>query len=255
MNRGYVHLWRKSLDAGWIKNHKLWAFWTWALMKASYQEYDIIIGLQNVHLTPGQFIFGRKKCAEETGLSEREIRTIIAFLKKSENLTIKTTNKFSIITIVNWHTYQSMEAGNDHQNDQPLTSKGPQTRIKELKNKNPDEISSETSALQERYPDQEIINQAFQAISSTRKTNRIADTVKLSILHQWNKYPTPQVMAGIKTYLEKGCAEQGKNERYLLGIIRNNNGSKPEEPQGETMRSTGSPLLDDHYRSQGIRII
>ena len=31
MNRGYVRLWRKSLDAGWIRNHKLWAFWTYCL--------------------------------------------------------------------------------------------------------------------------------------------------------------------------------------------------------------------------------
>jgi hypothetical protein len=44
MNRGYVRLWRKSLDAGWIKNHKLWAFWTYCLMKASYKEYDAIVG-------------------------------------------------------------------------------------------------------------------------------------------------------------------------------------------------------------------
>ena len=84
MNRGYVRLWRKSLDAGWIRNHKLWAFWTYCLMKASYKEFDAIVGLQVVHLMPGQFIFGRKKAAEETGLTEREIRTIIDFLRKPE---------------------------------------------------------------------------------------------------------------------------------------------------------------------------
>jgi hypothetical protein len=106
MNRGYVRLWRKSLDAGWIKNHKLWAFWSYCLMKATHKEYDAIVGLQVVHLIPGQFIFGRRKASEETGLTEREIRTIIAFLINCGNLTIKTTNKYSIITIVNWHIYQ-----------------------------------------------------------------------------------------------------------------------------------------------------
>ena len=68
MERGYVKLWRKSLDAGWIRNHKLWTFWTWCLMKASHKEHDTVVGCQAVHLLPGQFIFGRKKASEETGL-------------------------------------------------------------------------------------------------------------------------------------------------------------------------------------------
>jgi len=135
MNRGYVRLWRKSLDAGWIKNYKLWCFWTYCLMKATHKEYDAVVGLQIVHLMPGQFIFGRRKAATETGLTEREIRTVLDFLRKAGNLTIKTTNKFSIITIVNWTIYQSVEIKNDPLNDQPLTSKGPHTRTKEHKNK------------------------------------------------------------------------------------------------------------------------
>lgn len=135
MNRGYVKLWRKSLDAGWIKNHKLWAFWTWCLMKATHKEYTLIVGLQAVHLMPGQFVFGRRAAAKETGLSEREIRTIIAFLIKAGNLTIKTTNKFSVITIVNWPTYQGDDIENDPQNDQQVTSNRPQTRTIEQKNK------------------------------------------------------------------------------------------------------------------------
>jgi len=228
MNRGFVHIWRKTLDSGWLRNHKLWAFWSWCLLKASYKEFDAIVGLQVVHLMPGQFVFGRQKAAQETGLTEREIRTIIAFLIKCGNLTIKTTNKFSIITIVNWHTYQSREDENDQQSDQQMTNKGPHTRIKEcsfINKRTPENILSEISVLKERYQDQEIINQAFTAISSIRKTNRISDSVKLNILHQWKKYPADQVMSGIKTYLAKDYASQGKDEKYLLGIIRN---GKPE---------------------------
>lgn len=134
MNRGYIRLWRKSLDAGWIRNHKLWAFWTYCLMKASYKEFDAIVGLQVVHLMPGQFIFGLHVASKETGLTIREIRTILDFLRKAENLTIKTTNKFSIITIINWPTYQGEEIKNDTLNDKPLTNKGQHTNIKEVKN-------------------------------------------------------------------------------------------------------------------------
>lgn len=249
MNRGYIRLWRKSLDAGWIRNHKLWAFWSYCLLKASYKEFDAIVGLQVVHLMPGEFIFGRIKAAKATGLSEQEIRTIVAFLRRCGNLTIRSTNKFSIITIVNWSTYQGDEKENNHQINQPLTNKEPHTNIKTLNKKTSCEILSEISELAKRYPDQETINQAFQAISSTRKSNRIAGTVKCSILKTWERHPVESVMAGIRTYLEKGYHGQGKDEKYLLGIIRN---LKPESSMaaGQFMKSTGSPLYDAYLRGE-----
>jgi uncharacterized phage protein (TIGR02220 family) len=122
MNRGYIRLWRKFLDGGYVKNHGLCAFMVWCLLKANHQDaYEMVIGLQRITLKPGQFVFGRKKAAEETGLSEQEIRTIIAFLKKIEFLTIKTTNKFSVISIINWPQYQAVYEDNQPAN-QPTTN-------------------------------------------------------------------------------------------------------------------------------------
>jgi DNA-binding transcriptional MerR regulator len=147
MNRGYVKLWRKSLDAGWIKNHKLWAFWTWCLMKASHKDYDAIVGLQAVHLIPGQFIFGLYVASKETGLTIREIRTILDLLKKTENLTIKTTNKFSVVTIINWPTYQGDDSENDKLNDKQRANKRQHTNIKEIKTFLSDSVEIRLSEL------------------------------------------------------------------------------------------------------------
>ena len=130
--------------------------------------------------------------------------------------------------------------------------------MKRIKEENPLEISSEISSLKDRYPDQETINQTFTAMSSTRKSNRIADTVKLSILKSWERYPVDQVESAIRTYLEKGYAAEGKWEAYLLGIIRNNgNMGKPSSlPHGSSTGQKVRPLsndraLDDYYRSRG----
>lgn len=130
------------------------------------------------------------------------------------------------------------------------------THTKETKETILKGIFSEISSLEERYSDQETINQAFQAIASTRKSNRIAAAVKLSILKSWERYPVESVMAGIKTFLDKGYHHQGKKEAYLLGIIRNNgNLQEKESTGGQVRKSTGSHALDEHYRGQGIRII
>lgn len=153
MDRGYIKLWRKSLHDGWIKNHAVWIFWTYCLMKATHKEYNAMIGAQIIPLLPGQFVFGLYKAAEETGLSVQQIRTSIKFLEKSENLTSKATNKYSIISIINWHIYQSQENENNNQINKPITNKQQtNNNIQEQKNKRtketifilPEKIKKET---------------------------------------------------------------------------------------------------------------
>ena len=132
MEQGYIRLWRKSIDSGLIKNHKVWIFWTWCLMKANHKKnYKQVVGFQEIILKPGDFVFGRKKAAEETGLSEQSIRTCLAFLKKCQNLTIKSTNKFSIISIVKWDTYQFAENETNQQINQHVTSSQPASNTKQ----------------------------------------------------------------------------------------------------------------------------
>ena len=57
MERGWIRLWRKSLDKGWLKNRNVWTVWCWCLMKASHKECTVIVGNQEVHLKPGEFVF------------------------------------------------------------------------------------------------------------------------------------------------------------------------------------------------------
>jgi len=159
-----------------------------------------------------------------------------------------------LISIINYDTYQDSKSYKGRDQGRPSDELGQLAKECNNNDKNPSTVSSKISVLQERYPDQEIVNQAFQAIASTRKTNHIAEAVKLNILRQWEKYPVAQVIAGIRIYLEKGYAGQGKNEKYLLGIICN---AKPEDTStsGQVRKSSGSALLDEHYRNQGFTIL
>jgi hypothetical protein len=104
----------------------------WCLLKASHDEITVLVGYQKVQLKPGQFVFGRKKAAAETGLSERTIRTCLDCLKSMENVTIKTTNKFSILTIEKWNFYQ----GSPDKTTSKMTSKRPASDQQATTNKN-----------------------------------------------------------------------------------------------------------------------
>lgn len=134
---GYVNLWRKSIDSSVFKNPEIWKFWCWCLMKATWQPYKAKVGLQSIELLPGQFIFGLEKASKEINISIRKIRGANKLLEKEGNLTIKTTNKFSIITICNWEIYQNIEKIKGKQNGKQRANKtSKKGNIQELINNN-----------------------------------------------------------------------------------------------------------------------
>jgi len=261
MNRGYFKTWRKITDSAVFQNEGLLKVFIWSMARAAYRETFVTVrtgrGVSEVKLLPGQFIFGRESAAQELNMKPSTAWKRMLKLKNLEILNIESNSHYSIITIVNWDTYQCDHEKRNSESNRQGTGKEHKEEIEALKkNITPSGICSQIEVLQERYSDQEIINQVFQAIASTRKSNRIADSVKLSIFQSWDQYPAEQVISGIKTYLEKGCAEQGKGEKYLLGIIRN---AKTElhnqkESGKPTMQSSGSPKLDNYYRNQGHEV-
>jgi hypothetical protein len=124
MHRGYIKLWRKLFDSKMHRNHKLYVLWTWLLGNVTHKEMVYFEGNKHITLMPGQIVTGRKRLADELSMGVQSVRTILHSLEKLGNLTIKSTNRYSIITIVNWNTYQSDEekSTNKLTNNQPATN-------------------------------------------------------------------------------------------------------------------------------------
>jgi len=136
MSKGWIKLHRKAINNGWLKNHKLWVFWTYCLLKAAHKKYYQLVGFKKIEILPGQFIFGRNKASKETGLSSQSIRTCAKALENMKNITIKTTNKFSMITITEWLIYQDDNMRINQQANQQLTNSQPTTNQQLTTNKN-----------------------------------------------------------------------------------------------------------------------
>jgi hypothetical protein len=211
MDKGYIKLWRKSLHDGWIKNHAVWIFWTYCLMKATHKEYNAMIGAQIIPLLPGQFVFGLYKASEETGLSIQQIRTSIKFLEKSENLTSKTTNKYSVITIINWGIYQGQENENNNQINKPITNKQQtNNNIQEHKNINTKEYTKEFLDFYSAYPNKKEKPAAFKAWQKLNGQRPPLETILTAINKQieWRKNANGEFRPEWKnpaTWLNKGC--------------------------------------------------
>ena len=64
----------------------------------------------------GSLVTGYPKLSSQLGISIRNVRTAIKHLKKTGEVTVKVTNKFSIITIENWNKFQVYDRSDDSQN-------------------------------------------------------------------------------------------------------------------------------------------
>jgi hypothetical protein len=179
MYRGYIKLWRKAFDTGMHRNHKLWALWTWILGNVTHKEIKYMAGNQALTLKPGQIVTGRRRLAEELAMSERNIRTCLLQLEKLENLTIKTTNRYSLLTVVNWGFYQSHDekttsktTKNRPASDQQVTTK------QECKNKR----SIQTC------PFDEIVARYNQILGSDLPTvTKLSEDRKRAVNARWNE--------------------------------------------------------------------
>jgi len=131
-SEGWVCLHRKTIFSMVFKNEGLFKIWMWCLMKASHKASWVSIkvgrGISSIEVLPGQFVFGRKAAAKELNMDESTIYKRIKTLKKHKNITIESNNKYSIISIVNWHSYQEEKTKSNTEN--PLQT---QTAIGKLK--------------------------------------------------------------------------------------------------------------------------
>jgi hypothetical protein len=85
-------------------------------------------------------------------------------------------------------------------------------------------------------------------VASTRKTGRVASSVLDGLAAKLSRHPVPAVLAGARIYLDRGCAEERKDENYLTGIVRreasraslNGNGHHPTMPA----KTEGQSLIE-----------
>ena len=120
MCKGFMFLPRDFRNWGWYRDSKMVHMLIHLMLTAQYQDSDYM----GIKLKRGQLVTGRKKLSEETGLTEREVRTTIKRLENDQQIKVETTNKYSIVTLCNYEVWQ----GPKNKNDQQMTSKTPNER-------------------------------------------------------------------------------------------------------------------------------
>lgn len=134
---------------GWIKLHRKMTNWEWyddvgtrliflhLLLIANFEDKK----WKGITIKRGQALASISKLSEATGLTIQQTRNKLTNIQTTGEVTIKSTNKYSIYTLQNYESYQT----NNKQTNTQTTSKPTTTKeYKEVK-----EIKNNTNVLEE----------------------------------------------------------------------------------------------------------
>lgn len=105
-------------EPGWIKIHRSILNWEWWDDANTFKLFMYLLLTVNTEdkkwhgtqIKRGQIITSIPKLSEITKLSRQSIRTSLNHLKSTGELTDQSTNRFRLITLVNYNKYQSRQS-------------------------------------------------------------------------------------------------------------------------------------------------
>lgn len=119
---GWIKLYRKFGEWEWFNVSEMVHLFIYLLLNANREDGT----WRGIEVKRGQILTGLESLHKVTGISIRTIRTCLDRLQTTREIDRQTTNKYSIITICNYESYQgerpSTDKQNDRQNDNQLTS-------------------------------------------------------------------------------------------------------------------------------------
>ena len=121
LNQGFITLQRQILEWEWYSDGNTFRLFIHLLLKANHTDKSY----KGTLIKRGTFLTGLDVLSKETGLTVRQVRTCLTRLKSTNEVTIKTSSKGSIVQIVKYNEYQSATSKTTNQrqtNDKPTTS-------------------------------------------------------------------------------------------------------------------------------------
>lgn len=187
---------------------KLLKLWMLCLLEASHKEYEQLVGRQIVKLQPGEFVTGRYALAKAFNdgakksdfVPESTIWRWMKWLEKNDFLNIKSTTKFSVISIKNWNLYQ--------QNEQQMNNKRTTNEQQVDTNNNGNNVFSNSSCSKETPENFFLKNIRKKGFSVSPFEQQLIEQLE-------NQYGYDLLMAAMKVTAKNGA----DNINYVEGVL------------------------------------
>ena len=205
----YVNLFRKFTEWEWYKDVPVKTLFLHCLIRANYRAQKY----KGRTIERGSFVTSRKNLSLETGLTEQQVRTALGKLVDTKEINRKTTNKETVISVVNYDKYQPNRLSKDQSinqqdnqqatneqptNNQQITINQPQYNKDNKYNKENNLLSNINSLPVSPFPDVEKQleekEQEQQKLYGTpiielyeERFNRLLSQRELQIICQWKE--------------------------------------------------------------------
>jgi hypothetical protein len=133
-NLGWVKLYRSVLQNNLFDDHAVLAVFIKILLLASHKPYRKVHKGGVYFLKPGEVYCSESFLQKSLKLSRKQVQRVILLLVKCGVITKKANKQGTIISVNKWDTYQTNEKSEEQRRDNEGTTKGHNTRIKEVKN-------------------------------------------------------------------------------------------------------------------------
>lgn len=148
INGNWVKLFSKFMNWEWYKDSNTKDLFIHCLLKANWKDGRF----EGVEIKRGSFVTSLKSLSEELGMTIQEIRTSLKHLISTNELTSKSTNKYRIITIVNYELYQ-------------LVNKQPNTQLTNNQQSTNNQLTTIEEYKNNRIKDNSVCNNARETFN------------------------------------------------------------------------------------------
>lgn len=114
---GWIKLHRKFLEWEWYTDSKMVHLFIHLLLSASIEDRK----WKGIVLQRGQLATTYPELSKKTGLTVQNLRTCLEKLEYSQIINRKVTNKYTLVTICNYESYQSAESIDQQTTNRQLT--------------------------------------------------------------------------------------------------------------------------------------
>jgi hypothetical protein len=128
---GYIKLYKSLLDWEWYKDANTKAVFFHLLLMANYKPTEY----KNIIIDRGECVITVKEICDSLNLTAQQTRTALEHLKSTNNITIKTTNKYSVVTVVSYDKWQGKSTNKTTLNQQTKLEKSTNLHIIKENNK------------------------------------------------------------------------------------------------------------------------
>ncbi len=215
LERGYIKFHRDITKWGWYRNVNTFKLFTHLLLTANYEAHSF----EGVMIGRGQRVASRMTLANETGLTEREVRTALKHLETTGEVTSTGYAKFTVYSVNQYDAF--VETPSDMPSgcpasDQQATKERPQCK-KEQESKRKNKKRGEAAESYGEYGRVKLTQTQYRRLLAAYGEERTHAYIMQ--MDEWmqmkGKAPYKDFYLAIRRWIRKD-AQEGKNTQQNL---------------------------------------